>query len=142
VINVEGATGLYNTNYEGKADACVKALKKYDLVYVHVEAVDEASHEGNLELKIKCIEDFDKRLVGNILTHIDMKETTIALLPDHYTPIDTGAHSSEPVPFFIYSPLLPPDSIKKFDEVSCSSGIYGLCEGEMLINYILGRRRE
>jgi len=139
VIEVKGATGLYNTNYEGKADACVNALKNYDLVYVHVEATDEASHEGNIELKVRCIEDFDRRLVGNILPRIDMKKTTIALLPDHYTPVDKGAHSSEPVPFLIYNPFMSPDSVKKFDEVSCSSGIYGLCEGETLINYILGR---
>lgn len=141
VINVEGATGLWNTNYEGKADACVKALEEYDLVYVHVEATDEASHEGNLELKIKCIENFDRRLVGNILPGIDMKDTTIAVLPDHYTSIRTGAHSSEPVPFLIYNPLLSPDSVKSFDEVSCSDGIYGLCKGDTFINYVLGKRK-
>jgi 2,3-bisphosphoglycerate-independent phosphoglycerate mutase len=137
VIDVKGATGLWNTNYEGKADACVNALKRYDLVYVHIEAIDEASHEGNLELKIHCIEDFDRRLVGNILPWIDMKETVIALLPDHYTPVSTGAHSSEPVPFLVYNPLLPPDSVKEFNEVSCSSGLYGLCEGEFFIRQVL-----
>ena len=137
VIDVKGATGLWNTNYEGKADACVDALKRYDLIYVHIEAIDEASHEGNLELKIRCIEDFDRRLVGNILPRIDMKETVIALLPDHYTFVDTGVHSSEPVPFLIYSPLLIPDSVKRFDELSCSSGLYGLCEGEFFIRQVL-----
>ncbi|MDD3725736.1 MAG: cofactor-independent phosphoglycerate mutase [Candidatus Ratteibacteria bacterium] len=140
VIEVKGATGLYNTNYEGKADACVDALNGYDLVYVHVEATDEAGHEGNLKLKIQCIEDFDKRLVGNILPRIDIKNTVIAVLPDHYTPVETGAHSSEPVPFLIYHPLLPPDNVKSFDEESCSSGVYGLCEGDDFINLVIGRR--
>lgn len=139
IISVKGATGLWNTNYEGKADACVNALHKYDLVYVHVEAIDEASHEGNLDLKIKCIEDFDRRLIGNILPQIDMINTTIVVLPDHYTPVETGAHSSEPVPFLIYNPLLRPDNVKSFDEISCSSGIYGLCEGETFINLVFGR---
>ncbi|MCX8082607.1 MAG: cofactor-independent phosphoglycerate mutase [bacterium] len=137
VINVKGATGLWNTNYEGKADACVDAMRSHDLVYVHVEAIDEASHEGNIELKIRCIEDFDRRLVGNILPHIDMENTVIAILPDHYTPVETGAHSSEPVPFLIYNPLLPPDEVETFDEISCSYGIYGLCKGDSLINYFL-----
>ncbi|MFN3966170.1 MAG: hypothetical protein ACK4JE_00515, partial [Endomicrobiia bacterium] len=70
IINVPGATGLWNTNYEGKAKYAIEALKNFDFVYIHVEGIDEAGHEGNLELKIKCIEDFDKRLVGVILENI------------------------------------------------------------------------
>jgi len=139
VIDVQGATGLYNTNYEGKAEACINALKTHDFVYVHVEAGDEASHERNVELKIKCIEDFDRRLVGNILKEVDIKNTVISILPDHYTPVETGAHSAEPIPFIICDPLLPPDRVRKFDEESCSAGIYGLLEGESFINYALRR---
>lgn len=139
VIDIEGATGLYNTNYEGKADGCISALKDYDLVYVHVESPDEASHEGDVGLKIRCLEDFDTRLVGNILKGIDIKDTSIAVLPDHYTPVSTKAHSSEPVPFLIYNPLLEPDGIERFDEDSCRSGRYGLIEDYTFINKLLGK---
>ncbi len=139
IINVEGATGLYNTNYEGKAEGCLKVLESRNLVYVHVEAPDEAGHEGNLRLKIRCIEDIDKRLVGTILKGIDISNTAMAFLPDHYTPVSTGAHSSEPVPFIICNPLMKPDSIESFDEEACAGGIYGLVEDNTFINKLLGR---
>ncbi|HOV21777.1 MAG TPA: cofactor-independent phosphoglycerate mutase [bacterium] len=133
VINVEGATGDYRTNYEGKAQKSIESLKEYDFVYVHVEAPDEASHEGNIELKIKCIEDFDKRLVGNILRNIDISDISIAILPDHYTSVITGKHTGEPVPFLIYKPDQLPDEVKKFDEISCKNGFYKILEGTSFI---------
>ncbi|MCM8759960.1 MAG: cofactor-independent phosphoglycerate mutase [Candidatus Omnitrophica bacterium] len=140
VINVPGATGLYNTNYEGKANAAIDALKKFDLVYVHVEAPDEAAHEGNVQLKIKCIEDFDERLVGTILKNIDLMNTTIAVIPDHYTPVSVRCHSDEDVPFVIYSPRLKPDNVKSFNEKSCSNGILGKLKGEQFIKSFLNTR--
>ncbi|MBN1445620.1 MAG: cofactor-independent phosphoglycerate mutase [Candidatus Omnitrophica bacterium] len=139
IINVQGATGLYNTNYEGKAEGCIRALENHDLVYVHVEAPDEASHEGDARLKVKCIEDIDRRLTGNILKGINIKNTAMAFLPDHYTPVFTKAHSPEPVPFMIYNPLKEPDSVQTFDETACASGSYGLVEDNTFINKLLGR---
>jgi len=139
VKNVDGATGLSDTNYEGKAEACVNALKNYDLVYVHVEATDEAGHEGNLKLKIKCIEDFDKRLVGNIINKISLNNTTIAVLPDHPTPVKTKSHTSDPVPFLIYKPGEKADSVIKLDEESCKNGGYGLLKGENFIQEFLSK---
>ena len=136
VINVEGATGLYNTNYEGKAEACIKALNDHDLVYVHVEAPDEASHEGNLKLKIKAIEDFDKRLVGNVLKKIDINNTTIVVLPDHLTPIKLRTHIAEPVPFVIYKPGESGDNISEFSEISAKKGFYGLIDNQRFINIL------
>lgn len=133
VIDVPGATGDYKTNYEGKAEKAVEGLKEFDLVYLHVEAPDEASHEGNLELKIKCIEDFDRRLVGNILKEIDITNVSIGILPDHYTPVSTGKHMTEPVPFLIYKPSEEPDEVNKFDEVKCKNGFFGLMEGPSFI---------
>lgn len=133
VIDVPGATGDYKTNYEGKAEKAVEGLKEFDLVYLHVEAPDEASHEGNLELKIKCIEDFDRRLVGNILKEIDITSVSIGILPDHYTPVSTGKHMTEPVPFLIYKPSEEPDEVKEFDEVKCKNGFFGLMEGPSFI---------
>lgn len=138
VIDVEGATGLYNTNYEGKADACLKALKSYDLVWVHVEASDEASHEGDLDLKIKTIEYFDKRLVGRVLDSID-EDIHIALLPDHFTPVSMRTHVADAVPFLIYDPQKEADEVSQFDEFSCTKGSLGLLKGNDFIRVFLGR---
>lgn len=138
VIDVEGATGLYNTNYEGKADACLKALKSYDLVWVHVEASDEASHEGDLDLKIKTIEYFDKRLVGRVLDSID-EDIHIALLPDHFTPISMRTHVADAVPFLIYDPQKEADEVSQFDEFSCAKGSLGLLKGDNFIRIFLGK---
>ena len=123
-IKVRGATGLYDTNYEGKADAAIKALKEKDIVFVHVEAPDEASHAGDLKLKIKTIEDFDKRLVGRVLEKVD-DDVAIAVLPDHPTPIEIKTHAAEPVPFVIYNPKQKPDKVEEFNEFSCEEGSYG-----------------
>lgn len=138
VIDVEGATGLYNTNYEGKADACLKALKSYDLVWVHVEASDEASHEGDLDLKIKTIEYFDKRLVGRVLDSID-EDIHIALLPDHFTPVSMRTHVADAVPFLIYDPQKEADEVSQFDEFSCAKGSLGLLKGDNFIRIFLGK---
>ncbi len=136
VIKVKGATGLYNTNYEGKAEACLKALRDYDLVWVHVEASDEASHQGDIDLKIKTIEYFDKRLVGKVLANID-EEVCIALLSDHLTPIKLRTHIAEVVPFLIYDPEKEGDEVTRFDEFSCAKGSLGLLEGDAFIKLFL-----
>jgi 2,3-bisphosphoglycerate-independent phosphoglycerate mutase len=136
IINVEGATGLANTNYEGKADAAIKALKTNDFVFVHVEAPDEAGHCKDTALKVKTIEDLDKRLLGRILDKI-IEPYVIAILPDHPTPIKIGTHSRDPVPFAIKSPFLKPDGVKKFDESSAKNGAFGLVENDYLISLLI-----
>jgi 2,3-bisphosphoglycerate-independent phosphoglycerate mutase len=143
IINVVGATGLDNTNYEGKADAALKALVRNDLVFVHVEAPDEAGHCKDAPLKVKTIEDLDKRLLGRILRGIS-EPYTITILPDHPTPIKTGTHSRDPVPFAIKSPFLKPDGAKRFDEFSAKSGAFGLVENDYLISLLIaaGKRRK
>ncbi len=115
IINVPGATGMDNTNYEGKADAALKALKDNDFVFVHVEAPDEAGHCKDYALKVKTIENLDKRLLGRILDGLT-EPYAIAISPDHPTPVKIGTHTREPVPFAIKSPSLKPDGVKKFDE--------------------------
>ena len=139
VINVEGATGLYDTNYEGKADACLKALDNHDFVFVHVEAADEAGHDRNLELKIRCIEDLDKRLVQRILDGLKKQnmEAVVAILPDHPTPVECGAHTREPVPVAIWDPHKSPDSVEYFDEESVKSGSLGFLKGAEFIEAVL-----
>jgi 2,3-bisphosphoglycerate-independent phosphoglycerate mutase len=103
IINVKGATGYIDTNYIGKANAALKALNKYDLVYVHVEAPDEAGHNGDIKTKIKAIEDFDAKVVGTIMKGLaGFKDYRILLLPDHATPVRIRTHTDEPVPFVIY----------------------------------------
>jgi len=139
IINVQGATGLYDTNYEGKADAALKALEDNDLVFVHVEAPDEAGHAKDAKLKVKTIEDLDKRLLGRILDGLN-EPYAIAISPDHPTPIRIGTHSRDPVPFAIKSPFLKPDGVKKFDEFSARKGAFGLVENDYLISILLSSR--
>ncbi len=103
ILNVRGATGYIDTNYAGKAKAALRALKTYDLVYVHVEAPDEAGHNGDAEAKIQAIEDFDSKVVGTVLDGAaGLKDCSILLLPDHFTPIRVKTHTDEPVPFVIF----------------------------------------
>ena len=140
-IAVPGATGLYDTNYEGKADAALNALEEVDLVYIHVEAADEAGHERDLALKIRCIEDLDSRLIQRVLDGLEQKgwENTVAVLPDHPTPIASGNHTREPVPVAIRSPHMPGDSVEYFDEESVRSGSLGLLSGSQFIETFLNR---
>ena len=128
IIKVDGATGLYNTNYEGKAQAAIEALRKDDFVFLHVEASDEAGHDGDLNLKIKTIEDLDRRIVEPIYNEVKTwdEPVCIAVLPDHPTPVEIRTHVQEPVPFVIYYPGIQPDSVMEYDEVSCVSGGYGM----------------
>lgn len=131
VIDVEGATGLFDTNYEGKAQAAIDALKTDDFVYLHVEAPDEAGHEGNFTLKNRTVEDLDSRLIGPIYEEVSKwdEPVAIAVLPDHPTPCAHRTHTSDPIPFLIYAPGMEPDSVTAFDEESCKQGAYGNIEG-------------
>ena len=131
VIDVEGATGLFDTNYEGKAQAAIDALKTDDFVYLHVEAPDEAGHEGNFTLKNRTVEDLDSRLIGPIYEEVSKwdEPVAIAVLPDHPTPCAHRTHTSDPIPFLIYAPGMEADDVTAFDEESCKQGAYGNIEG-------------
>lgn len=135
-IDVEGATGLYTTNYEGKAQAAIEALRENDFVYLHVEASDEAGHEGNIDLKLKTIEYLDKRAIGPIYEAIKNWDelVAIAVLPDHPTPCEHRTHTAEPVPFLIYYPGIEPDDVQCYDEVACRQGGYGTLEKDQFMN--------
>ena len=128
IIKVEGATGLADTNYEGKAQAAIEALRNDDFVFLHVEASDEAGHDGDLELKIKTIENLDSRIVRPIYEAVlGMNEPVcIALLPDHPTPVEIRTHVNEPVPFAIWHKGIEPDGVVTYDETACVAGSYGL----------------
>lgn len=128
VIKVPGATGLANTNYEGKAQAALEALKHKDFVFLHIEASDEAGHDGDLELKLRTIENLDHRAVEPIYNKVKTwdEPVCIAVMPDHPTPVEIRTHVKEPVPFEIWYPGIEPDSVQTYDEVSCVQGSYGL----------------
>ena len=136
-VTVEGMTGLADTNYENKAQAAIDMLRQHDFVYLHVEASDEAGHDGDLELKLKTIENLDRRIVKPVYEEVNTWTDTpvcIAILPDHPTPVELRIHVAEPVPFIIWHPGITPDGVETYDEVSCVSGSYGLLRLEEFMN--------
>lgn len=139
-IDVEGATGLYDTNYEGKAEAAIDALRNgADFVFLHVEASDEAGHEGDIELKKRTIEYLDKRILSPIVEASESfgEPLAIAVLPDHPTPCRLRTHTSEPVPFLICKPGMTPDDVTSFSERSASQGAYGTVSGDEFMNLLM-----
>ncbi len=139
-INVPGATGLYNTNYEGKAQATINALRTNDFVFLHLEASDEAGHDGDIELKLRTLEYLDQRIVKPIFDEVSTWKddpVCIALLPDHPTPVEMRIHVQEPVPFAIWHPGIQPDDVQTYDEVSCVSGYYGMLRQDEFIRNLM-----
>lgn len=141
VIKVDGATGLYDTNYEGKAQAAINALKDHDLIYLHIEASDEAGHEGDVELKTKTIEYLDQRVVKYLVEKTAQMDgpVTIAVLPDHPTPCATTVHTKDPVPFIIYRPGTEADTVESYDEFTVEKGSYGLLHGSEFMKALLSQ---
>lgn len=128
VIKVPRATGLADTNYEGKVQAALTALYNQDFVFVHFEASDEAGHDGNLALKLRTIEYLDHRVVEPIYNEVKQwdEPVAIAVMPDHPTPVEVRTHVKEPVPFLVWYRGIEPDDVQVYDEVSCVSGAYGM----------------
>lgn len=139
VIDVPGATGTIDTNYEGKVKAALKALERGDFVYLHIEAPDEAAHEGDVRLKIRALEMFDKNVVGPVVEGLNAEGENwrVLLMPDHATPIEIRTHSHDPVPFAIMGKGIKPDAVQSFDEEAAKRGGYGVVEAmelaEMLV---------
>ena len=136
IIKVPGATGLADTNYEGKAKAAIEALQHDDFVFVHVEATDEAGHDGDIDLKLRAIDYLDQRLIKPIVEAPEQMDepVCIAILPDHPTPVELRIHVNEPVPFIIYYKGIEPDAVQHYDEESCVSGGYGLLRLEQFMH--------
>ena len=141
VIMVEGATGLHDTNYEGKARAALDALKQKDFVYLHVEASDEAGHEGDVPLKVRTIEYLDERIVKTIYEESRAwdEPVTIAVLPDHPTPCAIRTHTRDPIPFLIYRGGENADSVEVYDEFAAKTGSYGLLSGDEFMKALFGK---
>ncbi len=117
VINVPGATGYYDTNYQGKAAAALKTLKSHDFTFVHIEAADEAGHNGDLRQKITAIENFDKHIVGGIVNELKKRGNfRVLIIPDHLTSVEKRTHVADPVPFIIYGEGIPASGVGSFGE--------------------------
>jgi 2,3-bisphosphoglycerate-independent phosphoglycerate mutase len=142
VVEVEGATGYIDTNYEGKARAAADALRRHDFVFLHVEAIDEVSHEGNLEMKIKAIEDFDQRLVGAFLDVFgDADEFACAVLPDHPVPVAVRKHTRAPVPVMFVHPGAAGDpGGLLYNELDAPRGSLGLLRGDGVMRTLFQQR--
>lgn len=144
IIEVEGATGLADTNYEGKAAAAIEALKKDDFVFVHVEATDEAGHDGDLDLKLRAINYLDQRLIRPIYEAAAKGEfgepVCIAVLPDHPTPVELRIHVNEPVPFLIWHANIEADKVETYNEVACVTGSYGLLKLDEFIKTFMAEQ--
>jgi len=134
-IHVPGATGYFDTDYCGKAKNAMKTLQNHDIVFVHVEAPDEAGHAGDLKEKIKAIERIDKRILGKIMDEIpSFNDYSLAVLPDHPTPIILKTHTSDPVPYSMCSTEGKSDIVKRYDEFSVQKGSQGIIMGYKFIN--------
>jgi 2,3-bisphosphoglycerate-independent phosphoglycerate mutase len=139
VIDVPGATGDIDTNYAGKVQAALEALKHLDFVYLHIEAPDEAGHEGDVEQKVKAIELFDQNVVGPMIQGLKEsgEDWRALLLPDHATPLSLRTHTREPVPFAMIGNGIEQDGVKSFDEDEAKQGGYGLVEGMELVRILV-----
>ena len=150
-VEVPGATGLWDTNYEGKRNAALRELRDKDFVFLHVEATDEAGHDGDAELKKQCVEMLDEKVVGPILNRVASWEepVRVAILPDHPTPINYRTHTMTPVPFAIWQnhpskdvsdpAMIVADGVQSFDEDACFNGALGLLKNDEFIKTLLER---
>ncbi len=138
VIDVPGATGYLDTNYEGKVAAALEALDRHDFVYLHVEAPDETAHEGRSDLKIQAIEDFDRRVVAPCMDKaIERDDCRVLVAPDHITAISTKTHAGGPVPFALFGPGVASDAAQAYSEsIAQASGIT-IHKGWTLTNHII-----
>jgi len=142
VINVPGANGYYDTNYKGKAEHALESLKSHDFVYVHVEATDEAGHNGDWKAKLECCEHFDKKVVGTILKFFKKAEgVRILVCPDHPTPVAKRTHDRSPVPFVMWGEGIATNGTKNYSEKAASKVGVKFKSGEDMIQYFLKREK-
>ena len=140
IIDVPGITGYYDTNYLGKAQYALESLKKNDFVYVHIEAPDEAGHNGDLEAKISCIERIDKEIIGTILNHFGQYEDVrVLVLPDHPTPVELRTHTADPVCFVMYGQGIQPDAAPRLTEDFAKGKGLKFSSGEALLKKFMGK---
>lgn len=138
VVSVPGATGYYDTNYSGKAQYAIETLKRKDFMFIHIEAPDEAGHNGDFKAKIGCIERIDREIVGPIITHFDkVADVRILVLPDHPTPVKLRTHTRDAVGFVMYGKGIKPDNSESYTESACKAKGLKFKSGEELINFFM-----
>ncbi len=144
VIEVPGATAYFDTNYQNKVDYALESLKTHDVQFIHIEAPDEAGHEGNLPEKIRAIENIDSIILEKLLKELpDIDpEYTIAVLPDHPTPIDIKTHTMTPIPFAVYSTSIKEPDATEFYSEDMSNGKYGTIIGHTLLGEMIKISKE
>lgn len=143
IISVPGATGYYDTNYKGKAVYGLASLKDKDFVYIHVEATDEAGHNGDIKAKVDCIEKFDRDVVGTVAAYCQHNpETRVLVTPDHPTPLARRTHTNAPVPFVISGKDVERNGLDGYNEVSAALAGIIFPGGVEMIEYFLGKKRE
>jgi len=137
-VRVPGATGYYDTDYCGKVNFALEALENHDLVFIHVEAPDEAGHAGDIQEKIMAIERIDRRILGKLLEELPSRgDYAIAILPDHPTPIDIRTHTSDPIPYAVYSPGCESDETESYNEKAVENSSKKLMEGYQFLKYFI-----
>ena len=137
-VRVPGATGYYDTDYCGKVNFALEALENHDLVFIHVEAPDEAGHAGDIQEKIMAIERIDRRILGKLLEELpSLGDYAIAILPDHPTPIDIRTHTSDPIPYAVYSPGCESDETESYNEKAVENSSKKLMEGYQFLKYFI-----
>ncbi len=136
LIDVPGATGFVDTNYEGKGQAAVRALEKYDLVFVHIEAPDEAGHCGSIESKVEAIEKTDQEIIRR-LREYKADKLRLLVMPDHPTPIDIQTHTGEPVPFVLSGAGFPSNGTGRLTEAEASASGFFIQAGYDIINKLI-----
>jgi len=142
IIQVPGITGYLDTNYAGKAEYALAALREMDLVYLHVEAPDEAAHNADVKGKVRALEDIDALVVARIIDGLAAlgEPHRVLMTPDHRTPIALRTHSREPVPFVIWGSGVEPDSMGRYGEGEAALGALQLEAGHQMMEYLVGRR--
>ncbi len=141
IISVPGATGYLDTNYKGKAEYALSEIRKKDIVYVHIEAPDEAGHSGDLKAKIKALEDIDSLFIGTLIDGLkDIAEYRIMVTCDHRTPVSIRSHTSDPVPFLIYDNNKSGNSGNDFNERNAEGSNLLIEPGYRLMDFFLGRK--
>ena len=141
-IDVEGATGNYHTNYQGKAEAAISAFREgYDYVYVHVEGPDECGHRAEMENKVTAVEKIDALILAPVLDYLRStgEDFKIMILPDHPTPIRLRTHTIAPVPFLIYSSADNADGVDSFGEESAAAKNYYVENGFRLMEQLVSK---
>lgn len=141
-VRVPGATGYYDTDYCGKVNFALEALEDHDLVFIHVEAPDEAGHAGDIQEKIMAIERIDRRILGKLLEELpSLGDYAIAILPDHPTPISIRTHTSDPIPYAVYSPGCESDNTQSYNEEAVENSFKNsskkLMEGYQFLEYLI-----